>query len=122
MAAKALARFDANTSFEAKRSTFWGIDLLLGGGSVDLKRSIVGGEPKPEIVIREKSHWQGADNAYDLQALRYQKTDFTARSFDEFQQLTKTDQGTQWQPLTLSKDQVAGAPADTGATPTSTTP
>lgn len=113
---KAAARFETNTSFVATRSTFWGLDLLVAGGSVDLKHSIVGGEPKPEIVIRESSRWQGADNAYDLQTLRYGKSDFAARSFDNFRQLAGSERGSQWQPLTLGTDHIHGAPANMGAT------
>lgn len=105
-------RISAGAKLEAERCTFENLMVQATPGStVNFKRCLVTGEPKPELLIWKDVTWRGEGNVYDVKSLRVDKTSFTPQTFAEFQKLTGQEEGSQWRGLS-DKEQL---PATLGA-------
>jgi hypothetical protein len=76
--------------------TLLGVNLTLTpGAEVEIRRSELGGDPKPAVLLYPNTLWRGAHNRYDLASLRAGQTVFTAPTFAEFQAIGG-EQGSHW--------------------------
>ena len=89
-----------NAKLTLERCTFLGLNVTVTpGGEVMALHSIIGGEPKPSVVIFPNTLWQGEENRYDFASLRVEKTSFTAETFADFQKLTGSEARSKWEPF-----------------------
>ena len=105
-------RVSPNCRLSARRSTFTSLDVLATGGEITLDHCVIGGEPKPNVVLWPTAIWRGENNLYDLASVRVDKTSFTAAKFADFKALTASDVGSRWEALTA---RLAGVGADESA-------
>ena len=76
--------------------TLLGVNLTLTpGAEVEIRRSELGGDPKPAVLLYPNTLWRGEHNRYDLASLRAGQTAFTAPTFAEFQAIGG-EQGSHW--------------------------
>ena len=75
---------------------------------------MIGGEPKPNVVLWPTVIWRGENNLYELDSVRVDKTSFTAAKFADFQTLTASDVGSRWEAMT-SRPTGEGVGADESA-------
>lgn len=93
-----------------------GVNLHALGGTIALERSILGGQPRPEIVLDAGSSWHGSGNVYDLAALRAGGRESHGDELAASLQQLGGEEGSRWQPLEVDRaGHVVGQPADVGA-------
>jgi hypothetical protein len=104
-------RISAGAKLELERCTFENLAVQATPGSdVSIRRSIVTGDPKPDLTIFKDVAWRGEGNLYDVRSLRVDKTPFTAATFAEFQKLFGSESASRWSAAEPRPD---GAGADT---------
>ncbi len=102
-------RIGAGGRFHAERCTFLGLNITMTpNGEIALRHCLIGGEPKPHVIVWPNTIWRGEANRYDFGSLRLDKTSYTAATFADFQKLTASDIGSRWEAFT-------DAPPDAGA-------
>ena len=90
-------RIAGGAKLDAERCTFENLLVQATPKSeVNFRRCLVTGTPKPELVIWKDVVWRGEGNAYDVKSLRVDRTNFLPQTFAEFQQLTGSEAGSQW--------------------------
>lgn len=78
---------------DADRCTFDGMDVqVTPGGSVAMRRSIVQGDPKPQIFCWVNSLWRSDGNRYDVASFRVDRQSFGPAQFDQFRRLMGGEQ------------------------------
>jgi hypothetical protein len=91
-------RVNKGAKLVMERCTFRGLNVTIPpGGDVTLHRCVLGGEPKPNVLIFPDAEWRGGGNVYDLGTLRVDKTSFTVASWAEFQERVKSETGSRWE-------------------------
>ena len=90
------ARVSKNSVLKASRTTFQNLNFQATGGEVTLENCAIFGDPVPEIILAKDVKWHGANNAYGLRSLRFDKTTFSPQTFADFQKLTGQEAGSQW--------------------------
>lgn len=74
------------------------LNLLATGGEITVFDSqFTGDGVRPEITLWPTVQWRGDRNVYDLKFLRYDQRFFSARDFDSFRQLFRSDTNSHWQ-------------------------
>jgi hypothetical protein len=103
------ARVSRNGKLTLERCTFLGVNFTVTpGGELMARHTLIGGDPKPNVLIFPNTLWQGEANRYDFASLRVDQASFTAKTFADFQKLTGSEVGSSWAPI-------ATAPQDVGA-------
>lgn len=91
-------RVTANAALTLLRVECRNLNLLATGGEIEVFDSqLTGDTVKPEIILWPAVQWRGDHNLYDLKSLRHDQTFFSARDFDNFKQLFKSDANSRWQ-------------------------
>lgn len=71
-------RVGKNGRLTAERCTFLGLDVTVAsGGGASFERCVIGGEPKPAVLVRTDAAWRGVGNFYALATLRLANASFT---------------------------------------------
>ena len=81
----------------AERCTFLGLDVMMTpAANFDLQQCILGGEPRPGVLLYANTIWRGDGNRYDFKSLRVGATNFTSATFADFQKLTGSEKNSHW--------------------------
>jgi hypothetical protein len=106
-------RIGTRSRLHAEGCTFLGLNVTMTtGGEAWLQRCLLGGEPKPSLLLWPNTIWRGENNLFDLASLRVDKTSFSAKTFADFQKLTAGDRDSKWEtfaapPAGLGADEAA---------------
>ena len=90
-------RINAGGHLRAERCTFLGLDVMMTpAANIDLQQCILGGEPRPGVLLYANTIWRGDGNRYDFKSLRVGATNFTSATFADFQKLTGSEKNSHW--------------------------
>jgi hypothetical protein len=77
--------------------TLLGINVMVTpGGEVNLQRTVLAGDRKPDVLLFPNTIWLGSHNFYDLGSLRVAQTGFRSKTFPDFQRLLGTEKESVW--------------------------
>lgn len=108
-------RVNRGSSLSAERCTLLGAKLHAVGGTIGLGRSILAGQPRPEILLDANATWQGSGNLYDLAALRVGGREYQGNELSAQLKQLGGEADSRWLPLDVDEaGHVAGQPADVG--------
>jgi hypothetical protein len=111
------ARLSRRSALVADRVTMLGVRILAEGGELEFRRSILGGDPAPEVTLRPGASWRADGNRYDLRALRIGPSTYSADTLDDLRRSTGQDAHSRWAPLPLADGVPRDAGPDLGADP-----
>jgi hypothetical protein len=101
---------------EAERCTISNLNIqVTPGGNAAIRKSLINGEPKPEIILWTNSLWRSEENAYDIGSWKVGQQVFAAGKLEDFRRLMGGETGSRL----VSP---AGAEATSAATASSTPP
>lgn len=81
---------------QCDRTTIYGLCLTVAGNAFTLRRSVVAGQPRPNIVVYPHTTWEADGNLYDLQYLRIDKTFYAAKDLAKYRSDSGQDVGSMW--------------------------
>ena len=115
-------RINSHSHVAAHRLTLLGANINATGATVELRNSIVAGDPKPEILLTAATQWRADHNWYDVGRLVIEKTSYTQDMLAQYRQATGQDLQSRWEPLAIEngrpRDAVPGIGADETKLPT----
>ena len=95
------ARISRNGKLTLDHCTFENVNFTLTpGGEIQVRESLIRGEPKPAVLLDPNVLWQGRGNCYDLATLRFGNTSYTAANFADFQKVTASETDSTWSSAT----------------------
>ena len=97
----------------AERCTFLGLNVTMTpSAAIDLQQCLLGGDPKPDVLLYANTIWRGDGNLYDFKSLRAGTASFTPTTFSDFQKFTASESKSRWESTTNTP---AGIGADESA-------
>ena len=97
----------------AERCTFINLNVTMTPGAViDLQQCVLGGDPKPDVLLFTNTIWRGEGNFHDFKSLRAGEASFTQKTFADFQKFTGSESKSRWESTTNTP---AGIGADESA-------
>ncbi|RBP38522.1 hypothetical protein DES53_11140 [Roseimicrobium gellanilyticum] len=102
---------------EAERCTITNLNIqVTPGGNAAIRKSLINGEPKPEIILWTNSLWRSEENVYDVAFWRVGQQVFAAGKLEDFRRLMGGETGSR----ALSPGEAAqGIAASTSSSPPS---
>jgi hypothetical protein len=82
--------------FDGRRLTLDGVGVVAAGDWVTLRDSVIGGDPRPEIVLGTNTQWRAERNIYHVQRIRIGDRRYDANEFESYRMATGQDRGSQW--------------------------
>jgi hypothetical protein len=84
---------------EAERCTISNLNIqVTPGGNAAIRKSLVDGEPKPEVILWTNSLWRSEGNVYDVASWKVGQQVFSAGKLEDFQRLTGSETGSREAP------------------------
>lgn len=97
----------------AERCTFLNLNITMTpGAAIDLQQCLLGGQPKPDVLLYANTIWRGDGNLFDFKSLRAGTASFTQKTFADFQKFTGSESKSRWESTTHTP---AGIGADESA-------
>jgi len=92
-----------NSVVEVSRSTLLGLSMSIAGQSFTLRRSVIAGEPGPEIVVYPHTRWEADGNTYDAKYLRIGSAFYNAKTFSAYRRASGQDTSSTWTDVELTE-------------------
>lgn len=79
---------------ETERCTISNLNIqVTPGGNASIRKSLVTGDPKPEVILWTNSLWLSGENVYDVASWRVGQQVFAAGKLEDFRRLMGGDAG-----------------------------
>lgn len=101
---------------DAERCTISNLHIqVTPGGNAAIRKSVINGEPKPEVILWTNSLWRSEENVYDIAFWKVGQQVFAAGKLEDFRRLMGGETGSR--ELSANEATLADAAATSPTTP-----